>query len=169
MSSPFDFVTEGLIQSSQGLLVLSDVDARVLFDPFQLVGDLVQDAGDLEADNGMMSALLMSLFCDRRATAEELARHGGSDPRGFWGDGLTLFDGDRWGSGLWLLEREIQTPETLNRAREYALEATAWLIEDGIARSVEVEARYPVRSYLGLGLTIERGAQSERFAFVWGI
>ena len=57
------------------------------------------------------------------------------------------------GSRLWLLSREKQTAATLNRAREYAEEALAWLTADGIARSVTVSAAW-VRTGL-LGMTID--------------
>jgi phage gp46-like protein len=71
---------------------------------------------------------------------------------------------------LWLLSREKQTPQTLARAREMAREATLWLVTDGIARSVEVEARWGGPGRLDLTVRVQRpDADSEvyRFARLW--
>lgn len=191
MTSPMDFLTGGLEQASGlslttgGLLVLTDVsgipgaspgasrariDARLLFDPDTADADLALADGDLVPENSLGTALILSLFCDRRVSEDELARHGGDDARGWWGDSLAPIDGDEWGSKLWLLQREKQTTDTLARAREYAQQALAWLIEDGICDAVNVAAEYPRRSLLGLVVEPVRArAPRERFAFVWSL
>jgi phage gp46-like protein len=182
-----DLVTRGLAQASGlsltsgGLLVIRElpeapgiqaagrrVDARLVFDAGELAADLALVAGDLEADNGLETALLLSLFTDARASDEELARFGDTDPRGWWGDSESEFQGDVFGSKLWLLAREKQTNETLNRARDYAQQALDWLREDGIAERVAVDALYPRRGVLGLIVEIERARMPrDRFAFVF--
>ena len=185
--SPIDLVTGGIINQSglslttHGLLILQAgsgaagaideslrVDARLVFDPLTLAADVALFEGDLEKENGLGTALLLSLFTDARANDEELARYGGNDPRGFWGDELAAFDGDAWGSKLWLLEREVATTETLNRAREYAAAATDWIVLDGIAESIVIDAAYLQRTFLALGVSVKRGGADERFAYVWG-
>jgi len=177
MTSPIDFLAGGVLNqyglslSFGGLLVVSQIGtpgAQALRVDARLLNDLELELGDLVAENSLETALLLSLFTDARATDEEIARHGGADPRGFWGDELATVSGDEYGSKLWLLEREIQTTEVLNRAREYAVAATRWIIDDGIARSIDIVAEYPRPTYLAIGATIARGASTERFAFVWG-
>lgn len=189
MTSPMDLLTGGLGQASGlslttgGLLVLSDVagipgavpgadiariDVRLVYSADLADADLVLERGDLGIENGLASAILLSLFTDRRATDNELARFGGEDARGWWGDSLAEVEGDQFGSKLWLLQREKQTSETLVRARAYAQEALAWLIEDGIADSVAVDALYPRRSLLGLVVEPVRArAPRQRYAYVW--
>lgn len=93
--------------------------------------DLVLLNGDLAVDEGLESAVLLSLFTDRRA--RELPA-GELDPRGWWPDSPD----DRWGSLLWTLTRGKLTRETVERARAYCREALAWAVEDGILERVEV-------------------------------
>jgi len=79
-------------------------------------------------------------------------------------------DGDRIGSRLWLLSREKQVQEVLNRAREYAAEALQWLIDDGIAQDVEIEASFDRPGLLALLVTITRppgDAVEFRFSTTW--
>lgn len=104
------------------------------------------DAGELATEGGLRSAIIVSLFSDARFEGVE----GG--PRGFWGGE----PGE--GSLLWLLAREKQTQDVLVRARGYAEDALAWLIEDGIASKVTVRATYPTPGRLELHVSIERGA-----------
>ncbi len=189
MTSPFDLLTGGLGQASGlslttgGLLVISEVfgvpgqpgapsrariDVRLVFDPESAAADLAIEGGDLAAESSLASALMLSLFTDARATDDELARFGGDDARGWWGDSLSDVDGDEYGSKLWLLQREKQTGETLARAKTYAEQALAWLISDGIADAVNVTAVYPRRSLLGLVVEPVRArAPRERYAYVW--
>lgn len=124
--------------------------------------DLALERGDLVLDTGLGSAVLRSLLTDRRATEDELARVGSRDPRGWWGEQ----PGDPWGSGLWLLARESQTPATLARAREYAEAALAWIVEEGAAESVTVNATYPETATLGLEVRVTRG-RATRWPALW--
>lgn len=193
MTSPLDFVSWGLSQASGlslttgGLLVLLDagegaapgelavppkIDVQLIFDPLESVldGDLAIENGDLVIENSLGTALLLSLFTDARASDEELARFGGDDPRGWWGDALATFERDRFGSKLWLLQRETQTTATLAKAKAYAEEALAWLITDGICDAVNVTALYPQRSLLGLVVDpVQARSVRQRFAFVWEV
>lgn len=181
-ASGLSLVTKGLLGGApQQVVVISQafadakdelgdlkVDMRLLFSPENFEADLQLFAGDLAADDTLETAILLSLFTDARATEDELVRFGGADPRGFWGDSLAEIEGDRFGSKLWLLAREKQTAETLNRARDYATEALAWLIEDGIADEVPIEADYPQRGLLALGVeVVQARVPRQRFAFVW--
>lgn len=148
------------------------VDAALLFEAesfrSQFAGDVEIADGDLVRERGLVTAVFLSLFCDRRADDEELARFGGSDPRGFWGDVLAEVEEDELGSKLWLLLREKETEETANRAREYTRESLAWLVEDGIAEQVDVATEWLDRGLLGVGIAIAKpDSPAERFAFVW--
>ena len=65
-----------------------------------------------------------------------------------------MTDGDRTGSRLWLLSREKTLPEVLRRAHDYAFEALIWLVDDGIARAVDVDATMPRPGLLALAVKI---------------
>lgn len=121
--------------------------------------DVVVTSEDLARDAGLVSAIYVSLFSDGRAAAEDLLP--GEDPRGWWAEGA-----ERYGSRLWLLERAKATAETAERARQAASDALAWMVEERIARAVDVEASYLSRGLLRLTLRIHRG-DAPRWANLW--
>lgn len=131
--------------------------------------DLVLDAGDLTTDDGLKTAVIVSLFTDRRARPDDRLPEEGADPRGWWGDALAREADDQIGSRLWLLAREKRRPEVLARAREYTDEALAWLIRDGVAQAVTVTAEFTTEGWLALGIEIDRpgGPSRLRFDHVW--
>lgn len=117
--------------------------------------DLIVDKNDIKKEDGLESAVAVSLFTDKRVRVEELPIHE-TDRAGWWGDTVADLERDEIGSKLWLLAREKQTNETLKRAEEYTTEALAWLIEDGVASAVSVEATYPEREALRLEVAIQK-------------
>lgn len=128
--------------------------------------DLSIAANDLAGDDGLETAIFLSLFLDRRAEPGDVLPEGEADRRGWWGDAVPVVAGDRVGSRLWLLARSKGTADVLDRAREYALEALAWLTEDRVASSVDVEAEFLPQGGLGLAVTIRRpNMDPARFRF----
>jgi phage gp46-like protein len=101
--------------------------------------DWVLDGSLLAGDAGLMTAVIISLWTDARALDDDALPPGQSDRRGWWGDSFPVAERDRFGSRLWLLRASKQLQESLNLARTYAEEALAWLVDDGVARKVEVE------------------------------
>lgn len=99
----------------------------------------------LQRDDGLGTAILISLFTDRRVTADEAE----GDRRGWIGDALSEIEGDRIGSRLWLLKREKATEDTRQRAIEYSAEALAWM-EDELISGLEIEAEWITREMLGI-------------------
>lgn len=118
--------------------------------------DLAIEGGDLVLEEGLQTAAVISLFSDRRARPDDVLPADDGDRRGWVGDAWPRVDGDQIGSRLWLLNREKDIPETLRRAREYARESLAWLIEDGIGAALDVQASVPMRGVLRLELTVNR-------------
>ena len=117
--------------------------------------DLVLAGDDLELDQGLETAVLVSLFSDARLEAGDELPEGESDLRGWWADGGP---GDRFGSRLWLLERAKVTQATLELARRYATEALEWLITEEIAERVEVSTLRWGQFGIAIDVEIERGA-----------
>lgn len=135
-------------------------------------GGVVQatPAYDLELDEGLQTAVVISLFTDRRADEGDVLPGLGDDRRGWWGDAFPLVAGDKIGSKLWLLAREKQTPAALGRAEQYAREALAWLVEDQVASRVDVTASAPSRGVLQLDVSIQRPKKRPvqyRFSKAW--
>lgn len=131
------------------------MDVRTVFLGFDQGADYALDALGLTEDDGLETAVVLSLFTDRRAQQDDPLPDG-ADRRGWWADGTGADARDRIGSRLWLLWREKQLPAVLVRARQYAEEALAWLVTDGVARRVEVQASNPRRSLLRLDVGIYR-------------
>ncbi|MFZ5539471.1 MAG: phage GP46 family protein [Pseudomonadota bacterium] len=143
------------------------MDLRTRFDNEHGEGDWLLAAPGLATDEGLETAVIISLFTDRRADPSDEIPDGTQDRRGWFGDAYADVPGDRIGSRLWLLSRAKQTAETLQRARDYAREALAWLIEDGIARAVEVDASWFALGRMALEVTISRAESAPaRFRFI---
>jgi len=123
--------------------------------------------GDLATDAGLMTATILSFFTDRRALPEDVLPDGTSDRRGWWAD---AYNDRPYGSRLWLLHREKEQDEVLRRAKEYAEEALAWMVEDGVAAAVEVEAEHLRRGTLLIRSAIIRGdggVLERNYEYVW--
>jgi phage gp46-like protein len=130
--------------------------------------DLVNENG-LQSDDGLQTAVILSLFTDARASADELAAAGlpVDQNRGSWQDDYPETEGDVFGSKLWLLARAKRTDETLSRARGYAEAALAWLLADGVAQRVTVGTSWYGRTgFLVVTVDIER-ARTPRWRTVW--
>ncbi len=113
-------------------------------------------------------AVIISLFTWRRANGDDELP--ASKKYGWWGDSYAQLPNDRIGSRLWLLSRSKMTNDTVARAQEYATEALQWLIDDGVADSVQIFAEREGLSMLALQIRITRGNAALlniRFINVW--
>jgi len=143
------------------------MDIAMRYDAGAKFFDLALEDGDLATDEGLETAVILSLFTDRRAQEADRLPDGSSDRRGYWAD---AYNDRPHGSRLWLLHREKELDEVLRRAEEYAQEALAWLVEDGVAREVVVEAVNLRRGVLQLRIEIRRGEREtleRQFDYVW--
>lgn len=146
-------------------------DLALVWDSDALAADLVAEANDLVRDAGLETAILLSLYTDRRAEDGDVLPLGETDRRGWWGDAVPVVEGDRMGSRLWLLAREKQTDTVRRRAEEYVREALQWLVDDRVASRIEVAVSFPRSGAIGITVDIYRpGADSAaayRFDHVW--
>ena len=134
-------------------------------------GEVVLAGQDLARDDGLETAVLLSLFTDRRAAPEQIpAELPQDDLRGYWGDVQPQVDGDQMGSLLWLLAREKQLPAVLSRAVQYCREALDWLVEDLVATRVDVSAEFVAMGWMLLNIDIYRpdgSTVSYRYNYEW--
>ncbi|MBR8316069.1 phage GP46 family protein [Burkholderia dolosa] len=84
-------------------------------------------------------AVEISLFTWRRAEPEDRLDDG--ERMGWWGDSFPDVAGDRIGSRLWLLRREVLTEGVLRRAEEYCREALQWMLDDEIVTAMSVSVK----------------------------
>lgn len=127
---------------------------------WSLAGTVLASGSDLQ------TAILISIFTDRRATADDVVTYGLDDPRGHWTDTDTRLIGSR----LWLLMRAKETTETLNRARDYIAESLQWLIDDGVVGSFDITCQWVKPATLGAQVVAHRPdgtTESLRFAWAW--
>lgn len=111
-------------------------DLKIIWDDDLTQGDIEFKDEDFINEFGLETAIILSLFLDRRADDDD-ELDDIKDKRGWWGDELE--EDDQIGSKLWLLDRAKTTQETLNSAREFVEDSLQWLIDDGVAADVNVE------------------------------
>jgi len=102
----------------------------------------VTKSGGLDGGDPLGGAVIVSLFSDRTADPADMTPDLGPDRRGWWGDALRD-SADRLGSLLWIKRRQKKTEQVRRSIEDEATAALAWLIEDGIAATVEVKASFP--------------------------
>lgn len=104
----------------------------------------VLDTFAMALEDTLQTAITLSLFTDARAGDDDVLPLGVTDRRGWVGDEFMAdsFDAtpDQWGSLFWLLYGGKATADVLPRARFYGQQALAWMVRDGIASQVVVDA-----------------------------
>lgn len=142
-------------------------DITVVWDNNLGVGDwqIEPDGGDLLTGNDLATAVLVSLFTDKRASDDWNPTDGTQDRRGWWAD---YYEDRPFGSLLWTLDRAKKTQATLGLARQYAIDALRWLLDDGVAKTVEVDARWVTSTMIGMLIVITQpDGAVRRFAYGW--
>lgn len=141
-------------------------DIRTTFIDMEHGADYAIAQIGLAEDDGLDTAVILSLFTDRRAEADDAIPDGSSERRGWWADSLADVENDQIGSRLWLLSREKQLPSVLVKAKGYIEEALAWLVSDGVAKAVNVETFIPRAGILGAQIEIVKpDGQTARYRF----
>lgn len=133
-------------------------------------GQLLLSGFDLARDDGLETAVIISLFTDRRASPEQIpVELPQDDLRGYWGD-VSNAASDQVGSLLWLLAREKQMPQVLSRAQQYCREALIWMVQDLVAARVEVMAEFIAQGWMLITVDILRPTGPPvryRFNYEW--
>ncbi|EHJ0339225.1 hypothetical protein KAB67_004151 [Salmonella enterica] len=114
-------------------------------------GSLALNGSDLLTDNSIETAVIISLFTDRRAQPSDPIPDGSTDRRGWWADS---FRKRPIGSRLWLLGREKTLESVLERAKTYADEALAWMKLSGLVKSVTCTASRVAHDRLQLSVSL---------------
>ena len=135
-------------------------DLDLLIDNNQ--ADIVVEAGDLRLDEGLRTAVLVSLFTDARAGSEDDIPDGSDDRRGWWGESPD----DPFGSLLWLNSRSKITAVTIEELRRRTSAALAWLVVEEIAERAAVEVARGGRTDVVISVGILRGSAA-RWRHLW--
>ncbi len=110
-------------------------DIKMVYNSDLMEYDVKINGSDLLREEGIETAVFMSLFTDRRAEVDDPLLNNG-ERKGWWGDALET-NGDKIGSRLWLLNNKT-TVETIQLAKYYIEEALQWLIDDRVVMKMEV-------------------------------
>jgi len=97
---------------------------------------IIGDFGDFTATEGLDTTVLSSILSDARASVNEVAL---AQFRGGWLGNLVPVEINReLGSLLWVLEQRRRTTENLNLSIDAVQKSLTWLIDQDVAKSVEV-------------------------------
>ncbi len=108
--------------------------------------------GDILTADSFDTAIIVSLFTDRRAGASEVGAS--RNRRGWIGNEST--PGIEMGSKLWLFEQARNGIDTMNGLADAAQAAIQWLVDDGFAVAVSATATPSNVSLATLSILIER-------------
>ena len=131
-------------------------------------GDWAVDPVGLALVSGddIVTAVIISCMTDRVLPDGVDSPDGSGDPRGWWGDD----PGYPIGSRIWTLLRAKQTDETLANAKAYLIEATQWMIDDGVVASFDVITEWDGPGFLAAEITAHKptGAPAViNFGWAW--
>lgn len=102
--------------------------------------DFSFEKGDFVLTQGMDTALLMSIFCEKRADISEMPF--AETRRGWWGNLVLDTANYEIGSKLWLLEQARRDLTSLSLAKTYAQDCLQWLIEDNLAKEIKTDSAF---------------------------
>lgn len=111
---------------------------------------------DIKSDNGFVTSVLLSLFTDRISNVSDSLPDSSGYRRGWWPDQFSVALNDLHGSRLWLLSREKQLQNVLDRAKEYTEEALKWMLDDRITDKIEVTTEALKPKILAISVLIYR-------------
>ena len=117
--------------------------------------DPFQNASTADEDSLVM-LVNIQLWSDGRASDDDVPPDGTESRRGWWEDAYEPDGTKPLGSLLWLLDRSVLTQDERNLAKNYAEQALASMVDDGLAAEVEVEVQNNERNRLDLIVTISQ-------------
>ena len=139
------------------------LDAVLSVTPTGMYDLQIGDDGDIITEDFFDTAILYSLFGERRANADEVvdARR----RRGWIGNAEDFENGSK----IWLLRQSRLTRDTLNRLKDEAEKALQWLVDDGYAVSVaDVSATLNGgRVFLNVTINRSRDKVIRRYYELW--
>ncbi len=85
-----------------------------------------------EEVSDLRTLVVISLFTDAFVSQDEASLFGQDAGGGYWAD-------PNFGSKIWLLTRNKINNETFVQIEDYASQALQWILDDGIASTIDVE------------------------------
>lgn len=117
--------------------------------------------GDFTLTQGLETALFMSVLCEVRDDSIEVPQM-----RGGWaGNQLQPIVGYEQGSLLWTLYQSSAKSDNTTKAQQYIEDGLQWLIDDGIAKDIEVETNIVANDNLIVKITATRNDNTQDVSF----
>ena len=131
--------------------------------------DLAIENGDFKNQDGMDTALNVSLFTDARATREQVVVP--ENRRGWLGNIVSEVAERQLGGYLWLTEQRRLTQDTLNEVVDYCRKSLVWLLEDNVCLGLEVTGAIVPRTGIALNvdITARNGATDSHYFPLWEV
>ena len=147
-------------------------DIRITFDVNEQFVDMILADRDVDRDDGLETAVLITLLTDKHADLGDPLPDDSGYRGGWFGDSLPVVPDYQMGTKLWLLQRAKTVTEIPAIAKEYLLDGFKWMIEDGIVKSVDVtvERRRDLRATLAFTLSFVKPEGTSifyRFYYNW--
>lgn len=98
--------------------------------------------GDFSLTYGLDTALLLSIFCEVRASSSEVPMP--EMRRGWWGNTVSGFDNYEMGSKIWELEQARRDNVTLGLLKTYTINCLQWLVEDNLTKQINADTSFIV-------------------------
>ena len=139
-------------------------DAVLTIDPQTGLYDFsIGPDGDILTEDFFDTAILYSLFGERRASSDEMVEP--QQRRGWIGNSADFENGSK----LWLLRQARLTRENLNRIQDEAAKSLAWLVSDGYAASIDNPVASVSNGNVTLNVTIRRSRDKviRKFYTLW--
>jgi len=114
--------------------------------------DIEVENGDFVIDDGLETALIVSLLSDRRADESQVVQP--EFRRGWIGDLVANLIGYKFGSHIWLSEQSRLTQETLNSVQDAAEKSLDWMLSSGLILKVVAKASVTSSSSILLNITV---------------
>lgn len=149
------------------------LDIAMSFNGVQLSGDLALDNTDLATDEGLVTSIIIGLFSNARAGADDPLPAREEDRRGWWGDLLADVPGDEFGSKRWLYYREKATAETATKIASADRVALQFLIDQrdiSLVTDISIVTEWRPGGVLYERIEVKRPDNDVDFSFLqsWG-
>ena len=136
-------------------------DIKILQNPVGVYDVGYTSYGDIQTVDGFETAIMMSVICERRATADQVPL--AQNRRGWIGD---TDQTDPIGSYVWLYDQSKRNSDTLNGIKTAAADGLAWLPD----AKTEVSANF-IRDGVELiaTITVENNPTETVFFPLWSL
>jgi phage gp46-like protein len=147
-------------------------DLAIIYNQALMQYDIAMNGADLLLDNGLKTAVLLSLLLDAPAKpGDVLPSPRYTNRRGWWGNAylppLPNNAPDFYGSRLWLLRNAEQNQATLNRSQNYSVEALQWTVLDGVCGTLDVTCTYPAKGVINISPNFGKLGGAPKYDVLW--